>query len=444
MILKDFIAKTDSGYLFSFGNCLANKDGKKTRIKGNYVKQFSKFFNKEHFKETIKTFNLNHIVMDSGGYQAQSGYLTVPECYEFIDEYKQFIEEQHSNFRNFFALDLIPDGLSASEILKLNDTSYSNLASLPEEARKKVIFVYHFFTPKVYETWKTITAKYFDKFSDYFAFGGLAAKDTTGVRLPIAVFAIGIVQIVHEAKMRGMKKIKIHILGAASYRDIMLYQLYKVIIKKFHDIDLDITYDSSLVFKQIQKSRCINILEEDYTNNLLCIKETNLKKKINRMVNGVDTYTTVEDILREKFANMLECIDPMYRQLGEMMHIYEMKSDGTGTSLGATFSFLTILFSGWQYNELEKKSYKYIDSLMPILDSDPYEFYDVLSDVLLKLNAGKLSFKFKDKIKYIRSTVECLINLDTKYIDTVVNDFLAQAEIVDTIVSDVEIPTMDF
>lgn len=442
--LKTFMQSTDAGYLFSFGNGLATSKSKtKVKIKNNYAKSFSKFFNKETFTETNKVFDIRNIVMDSGGYQAQSGYLTIAECYEFIEEYKNFIAENHEKFRYFFALDLIPDGLSYEELYKLNETSFESLMSLPEDVRKKIIFVYHFFTPKVHQAWHSLTEKYFDKFSDYYAFGGLAAKDTVGMKMPIAVFAIGIVKIVHNAKIRGIKKLKIHILGAASYRDIMLYQLYKAIIKEYHDIEISITYDSSLVFKQIQKSRCINIIEEDFTNNLISIRETDLGLYVDRTNNGIDASVTVEELLREKLLLMTKEIYPEALEHVTNMPIYEMKQDQTGNGLSKDFGLMSIMFSGWQYNELEKKCYTYIMERMPMLKSDPFHFYDIMSDLLLKLNAGKLSFKFKDKVKYVRATVECLIKLDTHYIDDIVDLFLVQAEIVDKADSVDSMPTWD-
>jgi hypothetical protein len=444
--LKNFMSKRDPGYLFSFGNGLATSKSKtRIKIKGKYSKTFSKFFTKDTFIETNKEFDIDNIVMDSGGYQAQSGYLTIEECYEFIDEYKKFIELNHESFRYFFALDLIPDGLSYDELVKLNTTSFESLNSLPENIRKKIIFIYHFFTPKVHKAWQGITDTYFNRFSDFFSFGGLAAKDTVGMKLPVAVFSIGIVKIVHHAIKHNMKNIKIHILGAASYRDVMLYQLYKAIIKEYHGVNIDITYDSSLVFKQIQKSRCINIIEEDFTNNLLSIREVHLKRFVSRVTdNMMDKSATVEYILKEKFINMTKDVSPEHLDIVKDVNIYEMKSDGSGTSLSKDFALLSILFSSYQYNELEKKCYDYIMNKMNLLKENPFQFYNTINDILLKLNAGKLSYKFKDKVKYISSTVECLIKLDTDYIDEIVDIFLSGAEIVDTVGSMDDMPIIEF
>ena len=444
-IIKEFLEKTDSGYLFSFGTSLSNSKAKQNvKIKDTYAEHFEKFFKKENFIETTKAYNIDNLVMDSGGYQAQSGYLSIEKCWEFMHEYVKFIKRNHETFNYFFALDLVPDGLTYDELLDMNDKSFNELAVLDENIRKKIIFIYHFFTPLVYKAWKVIVSKYFDKFSNYFAFGGLAAKDTTSVKLPISVFAIGIVQIVHEAKLRGIKKLKIHILGAASYRDIMLYQLYKVIIKTYHNVDLDITYDSSLVFKQIQKSRCINIIEEDYTNNLVSLREADLNKNIIRVINGIESDITVENLIKEKMRNMLNEINSSYAYVIDDLNIYEEKADGSGLGLGKTFGMLCILFSGWQYNELEKKCYSYLIREIPLLQEDPFIFFDKVYDILLKLNAGKLSHKFKDKRAYVRNTVECLINLDTQYIDDIVNSFLTQAEIVDLNTISNDTPSWDF
>jgi hypothetical protein len=444
--LKNFMSKRDPGYLFSFGNGLATSKSKtRIKIKGKYSKTFGKFFTKDNFIETNQEFNIDNIVMDSGGYQAQSGYLTIEECYEFIDEYKKFIELNHESFRYFFALDLIPDGLSYDELVKLNTTSFETLNSLPENIRKKIIFIYHFFTPKVHQAWQGIADKYFNRFSDFFSFGGLAAKDTVGMKLPIAVFSIGIVKIVANAIKHNMNNIKIHILGAASYRDVMLYQLYKAIIKEYHDINIDITYDSSLVFKQIQKSRCINIIEDDFTNNLLSIREAHLEKFVSRVTpDMIDKSATVGYILKEKFLNMTKEISPEHFDIVNNVNIYEMKTDGSGMALSKDFGLLSILFSSYQYNELEKKCYAFIMEKMQLLKDNPFEFYNIINDILLKLNAGKLSYKFKDKVKYISATVECLIKLDGEYIDEIVDVFLAGAEIVDTVDTIDTMPIIDF
>lgn len=445
-IIKDFMARTNSGYLWSFGNGLNDESKDRVKIKGNYGKKHVNIFNNPRFNEVRTAYNITNLVMDSGGYQAQSGYLSIDDCYDFIDEYKYFIENSHDKFKNFFALDLIPNGLSYNQLLDLNMKSYEALANLPEEARKKVIFVYHFFTPKVFEAWKTITDNYFDKFGNYFAFGGLAANDTTSVVLPISVFAIGIVQIVYQAKKRNMNNIKIHVLGAASYRDVMMYQLYRAVIKEYHNIDIEITYDSSLAFKQIQKSRRMNVIEPDFTNLLLDIRENVLHaKQLRHIPNTMDVYNTTEEIVKENFEKMLEYIDPKYTGMGNSLNIYEEKEDGSGRSLSRGFTIFSILFCGWQINTLEEKCYQYVLSKMPLLKSNPYEFYDELNDILLKLNQGKLSYKFKDKIMYIRNTIDYLIALDPDMIENVVKENLSGCEIVDKGVSNNEnIFDMDF
>lgn len=444
-IIKDFMKRTNSGYLWSFGNGLSDESKDNVKIKGRYGAKYVQIFNQPRFLEVTKAYDITNLVMDSGGYQAQSGYLSVDDCYEFIDEYKYFIEHTYNKFRNFFALDLIPNGLTYDKLLDLNMKSYEALASLPEEARKKIIFVYHFFTPKVFEAWKTITDTYFDKFGNYFAFGGLAANDTTSVVLPISVFAIGIVQIVYQAKKRNMNNIKIHVLGAASYRDVMMYQLYRAVIKEYHNIDIEITYDSSLVFKQVQKSRRINVIEPDFTNLLLDLRENVLHAKVLRHIpNTYDVYSTTEEIMKENFENMLSFIDPKYSGLTKDINIYEEKEDGSGRSLSRAFTILSILFCGWQYNALEEKCYNYVSKLMPLLRTKPFEFYEELNQTLLKLNQGKLSYKFKDKIMYIRNTIDYLIALDPEMIENVVRENLSSCEIVDKGIDTDSIADMDF
>lgn len=443
-IIKDFMITTNSGYLWSFGTGLNEKSNGNIKIKGKYAKKHIKNFQKEKFITVSKVFNITNLVMDSGGYQAQAGYLSIDNCYDFINEYKEFILNTHDKFKNFFALDLIPNGMTYNQLLDLNIKSFEALASLPDDIRKKIIFVYHFFTPKVFEAWKTITDKYFDKFGNYFAFGGLAANDTASVTLPIAVFAIGIVQIVYQAKKRNMNNIKIHVLGAASYRDVMMYQLYRAVIKEYHGIDIEITYDSSLAFKQIQKSRRINIIEEDFSNILIDLRENMLDAKILRHGhdNTKEVYNTPLEILKENLKNMLTFINPKYSNFADDMVMYEEKDDGTGRGLSKKFTILSFLFCGWQYNDLEKKCYDYINNLMPLLKTDPYEFYEQLTDVLLKLNQGKLSYRFKDKIMYVKNTIEYLIKLDPEMIEQVVKDNLAGSEIIDTINED-DFPTLD-
>lgn len=430
-IIKDFMRTTNSGYLWSFGNGLNEHSNGSVKIKGKYAKKHIKNYEKEKFLTVRKAYNINNLVMDSGGYQAQAGYLSVDNCYEFIDEYKEFILNVNDKFNNFFALDLIPGGMTYQQLLDLNMKSYESLASLPDDIRKKIIFVYHFFTPKVFEAWKTITDKYFNKFGNYFAFGGLAANDTSSIVLPIAVFAIGIVQIVYQAKKHNMDNIKIHVLGAASYRDVMMYQLYRAVIKEYHGVNVEITYDSSLAFKQIQKSRRINVIEEDFTNLLLDIREDMLGAKVLRHIpDKHDVYNTPTEILRENLGNMLKWIDPKYSSFVDDMEIYGDKDDGTGRGLSKKFTVLSFLFCGWQYNDLERKCYKYVNDILPLLKTDPFEFYEQLNETLLKLNQGKLSYKFKDKIMYIRNTVDYLIALDPNMIEQVVNENLSGCEVI--------------
>jgi hypothetical protein len=141
---------------------------------------------------------------------------------------------------------------------------------------------------------------------------------------------------------------------------------------------------------------------------------------------------------------MTKEISPEHFDIVNNVNIYEMKTDGSGMALSKDFGLLSILFSSYQYNELEKKCYAFIMEKMQLLKDNPFEFYNIINDILLKLNAGKLSYKFKDKVKYISATVECLIKLDGEYIDEIVDVFLAGAEIVDTVDTIDTMPIIDF
>jgi hypothetical protein len=103
-----------------------------------YLKIFDKIVDKEYLKDSI-------IMVDSGGYQVQCGYVTREQIPKFIDMYyNDFILNNYNKYTYAFTLDLAPGFehcpfKSWKDLEDINFSSYRNAASLDKKIREKLI-----------------------------------------------------------------------------------------------------------------------------------------------------------------------------------------------------------------------------------------------------------------------------------------------------------------
>lgn len=226
---------------------------KKGRMKPELIAKYVSFL--EKFNQA-KFLNGTERIIDSGAFSMQVGYFDRSEIPQFIDLYNnEFLKKQSHNYDYAFLFDVAPGAkecpfTSFEDMDALAEESYRVSYNLPESVRKKLIYVHHFRTPHINKTYKYLLPKYADGFEN-FATGGLVSFSRTGNAPAYIMYAIPLIHIIQHARMRGLKKFRFHVLGGSEWKEIIGHKFFERHIKEIFDIDVQITFDSSTLFKTL-------------------------------------------------------------------------------------------------------------------------------------------------------------------------------------------------
>ncbi len=214
-----------------------------------YVTFLEKFNQSDFLKDTER-------IIDSAAYSMQIGYFDRAEIPQFIDlYYREFLEKQPSNYNYAFLLDIASGSIdcpfnSFEDLSALADESYKTALSLSDDIRKKLIYVHHFRTPSTNNIYKNLLNKYGEGFSN-FGTGGLVSFSRTGKIPPYIMYAVPLAHIINHARNRNLKKFRFHVLGGSEWKEILGHKFFERHVKELFDIDLQITFDSSTLFKTL-------------------------------------------------------------------------------------------------------------------------------------------------------------------------------------------------
>ena len=224
------------------------------------------------------------IYVDSGGFQISTGKIK-PSLVDRITHiyYEWLCENKSYDFA--FTLD-VPPSIVKYDIDEgmLNRKSYEIAVGLPDEIRKKMIYIHQFGSSASYHLFKNmlVDLDIVNKF-DYFSLGGLVS----GYReFPVHPVVFGIIPILRELKRIGKKKFNLHILGQSNSAIVILFALMTKKIKEYHSIDTTITYDSVTPINDTFEFRRFCCLNED---NKFCGVD------LRNTINGIETYSKFLD-----------------------------------------------------------------------------------------------------------------------------------------------------
>ena len=269
-----FINKDLDSFFLNSSNKFLHSFGQNFKDKKNYDNYNQK--ERELLEKCRATgfFDNSTFIVDSGGFQISIGLLTRMQADILFEKYYQFLLEDHKCFDRAFILDLSPGPnceifKNFADVERINTDSYIRAAQLPDESRKKVVYIQHFRTPNLWRIFQNIlnNGDMFDKF-DYFATGGIVANMKSDCNIPCIIYVLPLIPLINKAKKYNRKELHFHILGGASFRDILFYELFSKHVKDVHDIDLHITYDSSGMFKQLMVGRTIPIYHENVLHKM--------------------------------------------------------------------------------------------------------------------------------------------------------------------------------
>jgi len=416
--LYDLARKINFKSLISFGVFLSEyKNGKKKLNPDAYYKRFvEKELNYINSKALYEK-----LYIDSGGFQAANGYLSVDEIDTFHELFRKFITNHKSEFDHTFTLDLPPYRTdmytSENHCYDLNIKSYRNLfLNLGEEERKHIVMVKHYRTPSLQRIWTKIFSdqELMGKFnSDYWAIAGIVRSSKAEKNIPIVSIVLPMVELLQWAIKNNKKHITIHMLANCAPLQIFLYEAYKKMAKDLYSIKVDITYDSVGSILQIAYGRSVNYIDEYGFN-----------KKV-----GFGTKDNIVE--KQKYLSILNQFLEYYEIDLNFPMDYKLYNDNGSFNTG--LYPITILMYIDNFRKLEKLCRDFVNEKMDLYyNNKTIEFTHALRQFIPKLNLAGDSNNILYKIGNMQSTLDFIKYLPInglKGVDEYINLYMQKDEI---------------
>jgi len=253
----------------------------------------------------------------------------------------------------------------------------------------------------------------FDKFK-YHATGGIVANMRGDMAVPCIIYTLPIVPLLNDCIKHKRNYLNFHILGGANFRDIFFYELFRIHVKNIHNIDLNITYDSSGLFKGLMIGRFIHV------------KYNNIFKKMDIRSDNLNKRFLGEELVIEKYRNE---INRMAAESGfKPISLKEVYNEESGTFF-EDVKVYTMLYMLFQYREVQSFLREKAAELYPLYLSKEYEEFSTgIVEVTKNLNSGKITKKQTVKSHSVIRSLDMLSNLDENYCKYIVNKSLSKDE----------------
>jgi hypothetical protein len=412
--ISNFLGQVCNRFLHSFGQ---NFKGKKNY--DNYNQKEAELYKK--VRDT-KFFEKSSLIVDSGAFQISIGLLTRKESDILFNNFYTFLTDYYESFDEAFILDLPPGPgcqifSNFKEVYDKNLASYSIAANLPDHVREKVVYIHHFRTPKLWDIYTKILRdndfyKYFTKFST----GGIVANSAGDSDIPCIIYVLPLIPLLNETIKHKRNRLDFHVLGGATFRDIFFYELFKYHVKKVHNIELNITYDSSSLFKGLMIGRFFSTLDGDQIKKV-DIRSSNLNMRFKDDIKIQDVCNNVMNQLSEKYN---------FKKL-TFVNIYNLD---TGTFHESVKIYLMLYMLEF-YQEVELLMRKKSKEIYHYYESGNIESFMTHSEQITRdLNQGKISRKQISKSNSIIKSLDMLTTLDEDFCKHVVNKFLSKDEFI--------------
>jgi len=422
--ISNFLANTCSGFLHSYGQNFPKKK-KYNKYSLNEANMYRKC-------RDMGIFNGCDFIVDSGGFQISIGRLTRKESDLLLNNmYYDFLEDYHEVYDKAFILD-VPPGPGCKifhnfeDVFNLNLESYIKAKNLPNHVRKKVIYIHHFRTPKLWEIYTKILREY-DMFSafEHHGTGGIVANMSSDMSIPCIIYVLPLIPLINEAIRNKRSYLNFHILGGANFRDVLFYELFKTTVKKCHNFDLNISYDSSGPYKQVMHARFLNVKDEHGRIKKMSLKGNNLDKKFLPEL-------TVNDMCQRLFNEMADEWNFKRIDVDGIYGKYKNRSGVFTETFHPDVKVYALLYSLSIYPTIQEQMHQFSKRAYSIYESgDLSEFYRECFNITQTINQGKLTKKQKIKAHSIPRSLDMLKELDEDFCKYVINKFLAKDEFID-------------
>lgn len=415
--ISNFLSKTTAGFLHSFGQ---DFPGKKKYHKYNWQKA-----DMYQRCKDMGLFDNCTMIVDSGGFQISVGRLTRTESDLLYKMYYEWLVDYPDVYDKAFILD-VPPGPGCEifhnfqDVFDKNLESYQKCKELPDHIRKKMIYVHHFRTPKLWEIYTKILRDYdmFDSF-EYHSTGGIVANMASDMSIPCVIYILPLVPLLNEAIRCGRNYLNFHILGGANFRDVLFYEMFRAVVKAKHNIELNITYDSSGIYKQIMHARFMNVFDEKGHLRKMNIKSDNLQYKFQ------ESGLSVEGMAQQLFD-----------KLSVKWGFKQISTDGMYDPDRNTFwedvKTYAVLYAFDLYSSIQETMRDFAAEVYPIYESGDHETFNKRCfEATRLLNQGKMTKKQRIKAASIKKSLDVLATLDEDYCHYLVDKYLAKDEFIE-------------
>jgi hypothetical protein len=228
----------------------------------------------------------------------------------------------------------------------------------------------------------------------------------------------------NEAIKYGRDYLNFHVLGGANFRDILFYELLRVAAWKHHKFNLNITYDSSGIYKQVMHARYMHVTDRQGYIKKMNIKSDNLSNRFYK--DELTGYTiTVENMLQEVLNNT-----------ARHHNFKPISVDGVYSEVTNTFhedvKVYSILYTLGNFSTIQNMLRKMVEEIYPLYEAgDTRGFYEKCIGITQFLNQGKLTKKQEVKTHSIEKSLDMIKNLDEDYCEFLVDKYLSKDEFID-------------
>lgn len=415
--INSFMLGECNKYLSSVG--VAINKGKP--IDSNIFKRYQKMFDGFLSKSFMKNIE---IIIDSAGFQFQCGHIPTKDVSDFVKMYHDFLEKNIDNFKFAFLFDPVPGATrsiveSYDQMEKLNVESFEAAAKMPQNVRDKMLYIHHFRTPKINQLYKKMMFEL--NLSDYFtnfSTGGLVAFSRSGVgNPPCVMYVVPLIAIITQALKRGLKKFRFHVLGATEFKDILFHKFIEHHVKKLYDIELEITYDSSTIFKTLMMGRYLYVPDPtDYTIWKMSLRSDSLHMNFRSKGTAEDYFYTLLNEMSEQylFKSLNKQNEPVYEIIDGKQRITRIMY-----TYGIFFILKLFNLCGIWCSDIVSKLY-------PLYESGQiYEFDNSIENQLFKFNNGKNSKIITSRTSTFYNSLKMLEKLDLEYCDYLIESYMS-------------------
>jgi len=413
--LNDFLLENCNKFLTSIGISIDKKKPDDMAIFKRYQRKF------DSFKNTGFLNNCD-IMIDSAGFQFQIGVLPKSFVPKFIDGYHDFLINNYGRYSQAFVFDPVPGATksiidSYKEMKDLNMMSYQKAANLPAHVKRSMMYIHHFRTPKINKLFKEMLFEHnlADGFGS-FATGGLVSfLSSSQGNPPCNMYVIPLIDILTYALKNGLKSLRFHVLGDSDWKSVLFHKFIERHVKEVHDIDIEVTYDSTTIQKTFMMGRYLFVPSyKDKSIWKMFLKSDGLHMRWKDEGSVLDYYYKLMGNISDEygFKKLNPQDDPIYINNGIKTH-----------RVAYAFAILHVLKL---FRVCSEWCEDYVDQLYPLYQNGQITKFDTeVENIMLKFNNGKLSNAISGRTSATYNSLKMIENLDIDYCNYLVDRYMS-------------------